>query len=273
VTSLELEPETANATMTPVNVSVVVPCFNEAQGIHYTLECLLEARQALAPLYDLRFIFVDDGSTDNTHALLIQAAENNSAISVLQHTCNRGMLTAILTGLHAAETEIVCSIDADCTYHPLQLKCLLSSLTPNVSMVTASPYHPHGKVEQVPAWRLKISGICSQLYRCIMLSKLYTYTSCFRVYRKSILQLWQPKHLGFVGLVEMIRFIEEQGGQVSEAPATLSVRKFGQSKMRILRVTAQHFAFIFRMGCYRLLQWRYTKIAPSADSVKSIAAL
>ena len=63
-------------------------------------------------------------------------------------------LPAIVTGLKHAETELVCSIDADCTYDPRQLPALLRTLTQDMAMVTASPYHPQGKVENVPAWRL-----------------------------------------------------------------------------------------------------------------------
>ena len=55
-----------------------------------------------------------------------------------------------------------------------------------MDVVTASPYHPElGAVRNVPRWRLTLSKGATWLYRRILRQKLSTYTSCFRVYRRS----------------------------------------------------------------------------------------
>lgn len=46
-----------------------------------------------------------------------------------------------MTGIKAATTEIVCSMDCDCTYDPHELINMIPLLTEDVDMVTASPYH------------------------------------------------------------------------------------------------------------------------------------
>ena len=51
-----------------------------------------------------------------------------------------------LVRLSQAAAEIVASIDADCTYEPIQLRSLLALLADDVDMVVASPYHPAGSV-------------------------------------------------------------------------------------------------------------------------------
>jgi dolichol-phosphate mannosyltransferase len=189
-------------------------------------------------------VFVDDASRDDTCELINAAILADDAFTLVRHPENRGITGAIMTGIQHARTEWVCSLDADCTYDPARIGDLVRLLSPQVSMVTASPYHPRGTVENVPGWRLWISRGCSFLYRRLLKTKLYTYTSCFRIYRRSELLPWQPKATGFVGLVEMIAYLEKRTGQIVECPATLSVRQFGQSKMRILRVIVQHLGMM-----------------------------
>jgi glycosyltransferase involved in cell wall biosynthesis len=229
------------------SVTVIIPCYNEAEGVHYTCEKLFAAREQLAEQYDLFFVFVDDASSDDTVAKLEQAAQQHKNFTVVRHQTNQGITGAILTGLQIAQTEVVCSLDADCTYDPASLGALLALFMDDTDMVTASPYHPAGTVENVPGWRLWISQWCSFLYRRLLKTKLYTYTSCFRVYRRSSLLNWQPANRGFVGLVEMISFLEQNNARIVECPATLSVRQFGQSKMRILRVISQHLRMMWQI--------------------------
>ena len=56
----------------------------------------------------------------------------------------------MMTGIRAATTEIVCSIDSDCTYDPRQLDAMVRLLTKSVQVVTASPYHPDGHALNLP---------------------------------------------------------------------------------------------------------------------------
>src|SRR5512143_2508186 len=86
----------------------------------------------------------------------------------IRHTENRGVADAILTGLVAAPTELVCSIDADCTYDPQQLESILPPLVDGAALVTASPYHPEGRVRNVPEWRLVLSRTLSHIYRRVL---------------------------------------------------------------------------------------------------------
>ena len=59
-----------------------------------------------------------DASRDGTWDLLHRLFGARSDTTLLRHDRNRGVAAAILTGLRAAGTEIVCSIDCDCTYDP-----------------------------------------------------------------------------------------------------------------------------------------------------------
>jgi len=242
--------ETAPANVQPV--TVVVPCFNEEASLPYLANTLVQVRAALAPGYALRFVVVDDGSTDGTLPALHQLFDDWAGSMVIAHGRNRGISAAILTGLQAASTEIVCSIDCDCTYDPRQLADLIPLLTDRVDLVTASPYHPQGTVRNVQGWRLALSRSASRLYRLVLRQKLHTYTSCFRVYRRSSVLALEVREPGYLGLVELIGKLDLAGGTIVECPAVLEARLLGRSKMKVARNVFRHLGQLVRLAWLRM---------------------
>ena len=142
-----------------------------------------------------------------------------------------GVSASIMTGIEAAHSEIVCSMDCDCSYDPFDLLSMIPQLTSDVDLVTASPYHPEGQVKNVPGWRLFLSRGASFLYRKLIGGGLHTYTSCFRVYRKSSLQNLQMEEDHFLGVAELLCQLIQQNRHIVEYPTTLHLRLFGHSKI------------------------------------------
>lgn len=245
--------------LTPV--SVVVPCFNEEDVLPYLTRTLDRVAGALADRYDLRFILVDDGSTDRTWDALSATFASRTNFTLVRHEVNKGVSAAIMTGIRAADTEIVCSMDCDCTYDPLELGNMIPKLTPGVDLVTASPYHPLGAVRNVPAWRLVLSKGASWLYRRVLRQKLHTYTSCFRVYRKSAVAKLDVKNGRFLGVAELAGRLDLAGGVIVEHPATLEVRMLGRSKIKTVRTVIGHLGLMAKLMAARLR----SAPSPSAD--------
>ena len=123
-------------------VTVVVPCYNESESLHFLANTLRGVEAALESSYDLRFVFVDDGSADGTPGLLEKHFGQRSNCAIVSHDTNRGVAAAILTGIAQAETEVVCSMDCDCTYDPHQLRTLIPMLKDDVDMVTGVAVSP-----------------------------------------------------------------------------------------------------------------------------------
>lgn len=92
-------------------LSIVIPLFNEEDSLPLLFERLLPVVASIDPLYEL--IFVNDGSTDNTHHLLISAARINSHLRVLTFTRNFGHQAAVTAGLDCATGDCVVVMDAD----------------------------------------------------------------------------------------------------------------------------------------------------------------
>jgi polysaccharide deacetylase family protein (PEP-CTERM system associated) len=234
-------------------ISVVIPCYDEEQTLPYLANTLRGVEANLSEKgYETNFIFVDDQSKDNTFDKLNELFGAKPNVKIVRHETNKGVAAGIMTGIKSSQTEIVCSMDCDCTYDPHELANMLPLLSVDVDMVTASPYHEKGGVRNVPEWRLFLSKGASFLYRRALRSKLSTYTSCFRVYRRSSMIDLETKEKGFLGVAELLGKLDLKGGKIIEYPAVLEVRLFGFSKMKTARTIFGHLKLLSRLSKERI---------------------
>ncbi len=233
-------------------VSIVIPCYNEEAALPYLANTLRSVESNLAEKgYESKFIFIDDQSKDTTFEKLNELFGKQQNVKIIRHNENQGVAAGIMTGIKAAETETVCSMDCDCTYDPHELGNMLPLLTEDIDLVTASPYHKNGGVRNVPEWRLFLSKGASWLYRRALRSKLDTYTSCFRVYRRSSFVDMRLSERGFLGVAEMLGRLDLNGGKIIEYPAVLEVRLFGFSKMKTARTIFGHLKLLSKLSQMR----------------------
>ncbi len=233
-------------------VTIVIPCYNEQEALPYLANTLKSVEVTLNDAgYEPNFTFVDDCSTDATVDLLDSLFGDWPNVRIVKHEENKGVAAGIMTGIRTAETELVCSMDCDCTYDPHELSKMLPLIKSDIDLVTASPYHRLGGVRNVPGWRLFLSKGASFLYRRVLNSKLDTYTSCFRVYRRSSFAPLELKESGFLGVAEMLGKLDLSGGKIVEFPAVLDVRLFGISKMKTARTIAGHIRLLARLSNLR----------------------
>jgi dolichol-phosphate mannosyltransferase len=239
-------------------LSIVVPCFNEADGLDQLSERLKTLKQTFSDRLEIEVLCVDDGSTDQTCSGLKSRFEHLDWVRIVQHSSNLGITASIMTGIKHASHELVATMDADCTYDPLQVMSLVELMTDDVAMVTASPYHPQGEVVGVPKWRLGLSRMASTCYGLLLGTSLHTYTCCFRIHRKSWMTRLAIRETGFVGVAEMLWQVQSEGGKIVEAPARLTSRRIGFSKMRTLPVIVGHLKLMSRILVTRFRKPRVT---------------
>jgi dolichyl-phosphate beta-glucosyltransferase len=107
-------------------LTVVLPCYNEAERLPGTLQALL-THLADAP-GEVEVLVVDDGSTDATATVAEAAAAVDRRVRVLSYRPNRGKGFAVRTGMLAARGELVVFTDADGSYPPSDLDRIVGAL-------------------------------------------------------------------------------------------------------------------------------------------------
>ncbi|HEX5052293.1 MAG TPA: glycosyltransferase [Planctomycetota bacterium] len=234
-------------------LAIVVPLKDEEQGVPSLVAELDALAEHLRDRAACEFVFVDDGSTDRTAALLeeLVAARPHARLArpharLVRHAHNQGVAAAIRTGIQATDAPLVASIDGDLSYDPIELEHMLPLLE-GADVVTASPYHRDGGVRHVPGWRLLLSRTLSKAYRLLLRSDLCTWTSCFRLYRRCAVVDLPLDNPGFLGTAELLVRVLRAGGVVREHPCVLEARLLGVSKMRVLRTIRGHVRLLWQV--------------------------
>ncbi|HSI41421.1 MAG TPA: glycosyltransferase family 2 protein [Xanthobacteraceae bacterium] len=120
----------------PRSISIVVPVYNEAaslEALHRRVSAALDA------LPDARreFIFVDDGSRDDSYAVLTKLALLDPAVKALRFARNFGKEAAMAAGLRSAQGEVVVLLDADLQHPPELIPDMVERWRAGAQMVIA----------------------------------------------------------------------------------------------------------------------------------------
>ena len=229
-------------------LSIVVPCYNEEDGIPQLAEKLPPLIEQLQKEYVVELLFIDDGSTDKTQDLLRTFFGGFSYATIIPHEVNKNLGAALRTGFYHATGDYVAALDSDCTYDPFLLVEMLRVLNEkNVDIVTVSPYHPLGTVMNVPRYRLFLSSTVCAIYRFLLRSELHTFTAMVRVYRREVVKTIIIESNTFMGVTELLAKALLRGYKAAEIPATLNSRAFGISKMKTFRTIKDHLRLIWKI--------------------------
>jgi phenylacetate-CoA ligase len=98
------------------NVSVIVPCYNEAGNVDELTSRLLKVFGSKD--FQGQVVLVNDGSSDETGQMIDALARQHEPVKAVHHPENRGMEAGWRTGLQNSDGELVCLIDADLQYVP-----------------------------------------------------------------------------------------------------------------------------------------------------------
>ena len=246
-----------------MKLSVVVPCFNEEDNIDKlkteffpVIEGLLGKNVDGGKVESVEIIFVDDGSRDSTYDALKTAfgpyAHPSITVRFEKHAVNRGLGAAVRTGFGVVTGDIIVTTDSDGTYKFSTIPAMLEHLKGDVSIVTASPYHPQGEVVGVPGYRIFLSRGSSLLYRILLSWRVHTYTALYRAYRREVIDRIRFDADDFLGGTELMVKAMLKGYQVDEFPAALHRRMFGVSKARLMKTILSHLTFQARLVLHRL---------------------
>jgi len=218
-----------------MNVTVVVPTYNEAGNIRALVNAILGL-----PLPDVRLVVVDDASPDGTGQLADElAAASSGRVDVLHRTGKRGLGVAYLDGFRWAldhGAEAVVQMDADFSHAPADVTRLVEKLA-EFDVAVGSRYVPGGRIDD--RWgfdRFALSWSANSYARTILRLKARDATSGFKAWRRRSLEaidLARIRSSGFLFTVEMAYVSQRLGLRVCEVPIYFADRRVGRSKMSL----------------------------------------
>ena len=227
----------------PVDVTVVLPAYNEQdsiQGVHDQVAGVLDATFAT---YEI--LFVDDGSTDATWERIQQVAAGDERVRALRHRRNYGKASALANGFAFARGEIVVTSDADMQYDPEDIVRLLEKLCAGWDVVSAEKV-----VRRDPLSKRLPSKFFNFFVRTTTGVDLHDFNAGLKAYRHEA-----AEDLIAYGYGELHRFFillaARRGYSVAEVPVESRYRTTGRSKYgaeRYVRGALDFLTVVFLSG-------------------------
>ena len=203
-----------------MKISTVVPCYNEQDSLPELFE-KLEAVMAELKC-DAEYIFVDDGSTDRTIAVLRGLRERSPRVGVISFRRNYGKSAALNAGFRAASGDYVVTIDADLQDDPAEIPALLRKIEAGADLVSGWKAN-----RQDPPSKKLPSRLFNAVTSAATGLKLHDFNCGLKMYRRDVTDA-----LNVYG--ELHRFIPAlaawEGFRVDEVAVKHYKRKYGRSK-------------------------------------------
>lgn len=225
----------------------LIPVYNEADNLENLIR---ETKSVMENTGDMfQFLFVNDGSTDNSLKVLEEIAAGENNIIILSHFPNLGVKEAFLKGFrwfieNRNKEDILITKEADNTSDSSITKQMVDMLKGGkCDVVLASCYMEGGGFEKTDWHRKIMSYTANSLIKLrFNMWNLHTFSSFYRAFTFTCLKEAFQKdenlmsHNGFVSVVEMLIKLKRQGYRIMEVPMILkSSQRKGMSKMPVFR--------------------------------------
>ena len=102
------------------SLTVAIPLYNESATIPY-LKSRLDLMLEKSNHNNLKILFVDDGSSDDTFQLLTDNFSSLDNCKIVKHEINQNLIGFLKTVIELCDTEFVVFLDSDCTFDPLNI--------------------------------------------------------------------------------------------------------------------------------------------------------
>jgi glycosyltransferase involved in cell wall biosynthesis len=207
-------------------LSVVIPVLNEAPNLKPLHTALRSALEGLGISWEI--VFVDDGSQDESFAILRDISTQDANVTVLRFGRRFGQTAALSAGFHESAGSIIITMDADLQNDPADIPVLLGTMAHGYDVVSGWRRRRQDALlsRRVPSF------VANWLVSKVTGLHLHDYGCSLKAYRREVVE-----NLNLYG--EMHRFVPAvanwQGITVAEVPVSHHPRKAGKSKYGLSR--------------------------------------
>tara|TARA_X000000368_G_scaffold52927_1_gene37723 strand:+ start:112 stop:1239 length:1128 start_codon:yes stop_codon:yes gene_type:complete len=218
---------------TDVDLSVVIPTFNESYGISKILRSLHSSLTELQIKFEI--ILVDDDSPDNTWEIAAELLEEIPELTVIRRVGAKGLATAVICGWQYSNGRLLGVMDGD-GQHPVGVvKDLFTVFSDkNNEVAIASRYLPHGGIKKWSLSRRLLSRGAQTLGQLLLPGAIGTINdpmSGFFIVKRSIITKTELDPVGYKILLEILA--RSQANKIQEVPYVFLERSSGKSKVAL----------------------------------------
>ncbi len=164
----------------PLEYSLIIPVFNEEGNVALLHERL---SAAIAGLASLEIIYVDDGSSDGSFAVLSDIAARDNRVKVIRFGRNFGKTAAMSAGFDVSRGRIIINMDADLQDDPDEIAAMLAKLQDGFDLVIGWRRERNDKIDK--RWPSKFFNWTVTTFSGV---QLHDFNCGFKVYRREVLR-------------------------------------------------------------------------------------
>ncbi len=209
-----------------IDISIVIPVYNEEESIPHLAESLATVLEKLGRKYEV--LLVDDGSKDKSYERLAEIHKKNKNFKIISFRRNYGQTQAMRAGFDNATGDIIITLDADMQNDPRDIPAILKKMEEGYDIVSGWRKNRQDKLFS----RRMPSVIANRLISRLFNVHIHDYGCTLKAYKRDILD-----NIELYG--EMHRYIPAvaswMGVEIAEIPVNHYPRKFGKAKYGISR--------------------------------------
>ena len=224
-------------------LSIVLPCFNEAENLPDVLRYATDAAERCAVMHEI--VVVDDGSTDETVAVAGAATAGDARIRLIVHAENRGQGSALRSGIVAAREPWVLLIDADLQFDVGELESFLPGAA-SADVIVGWRILPQGRVAARAA-----TALWNRFVRTALDVPVRDVGCGFRLVRRELLESLGLRTSGALFGAELLVKSHAAGARIAEVPVHHRARVAGRrtsARRRFSARTLRELAGLRRPG-------------------------
>ena len=217
-------------------ISVVIPVLNEQDNVTLLLGEISRVAER-APISEI--IFIDDGSTDKTHAILSSMRTTEPRLRILRHEKRSGQSAALWTGIRAANQDVIVTLDGDCQNDPADIEKLYKLFDQkggkSVALMVAGE-----RAKRRDNFIRRISSRSANRFRSWLLKDKTKDTGCsLKMFRRTdYMSLPYFNHMHrFIPALMMREGVEIVHVDVSHRPRTQGTSKYGTLDRLIVSIS------------------------------------
>ena len=207
-------------------LSVLVPAFNEQETIRHVLNKIVDVGPALKEI-----IVVDDGSTDETPAILADVASQNERIRVVRFDHNRGKTAAICEAIRQADGDVLIVQDADLEYDPTEIPVVISPIVSGeADVVYGSRFLVRRATRVLYFYHYLANKSLTFLSNLLTNRNMTDIETCYKAFRAGVIKPLKLSSKGFGMEVEITAMVCKTRARTYEVPISYYGRSYAEGK-------------------------------------------